>query len=219
MDRLSAIGALVASLLVGGGVVVTSGCAPRSASESARTTPDVVAQAPVDVVDGRIVEPLDGPAGTFVAIVFISHECPIANAMAPDLRALAAHAAANGVALHLVHPSPWATRGELLRHAREFGFVSAAGTDVSVLADPSQSLVARCGATVTPEGALLRLDGKGGGELLYLGRVNDLYVGIGRRRPSISSHDLGNAIDAAVAGRAIPQPFPKAVGCFIESPR
>lgn len=219
MDRLSAIASLLAGTLIVGAAVLAPGCAPRAGSESARTNPGATTQAPVSVVDGRDVAPLDGASNALVAIVFISHECPIANAMAPDLQALAAHAAANGVALHLVHPSPWATREELLRHAREFGFVSDTGPDVSVLADPSQSLVARCGATVTPEGALLRLDGKGGGELLYLGRVNDLYVGIGRRRPSISSHDLGNAIDAAIAGRVIPQPFPKAVGCFIESPR
>lgn len=219
MDRLSAIAAPLATMLVVGCATFTPGCAPRAGSETTHANPAPTAPDPFDVVDGRHVAPLDGAAGSLVAIVFVSHECPIANAMAPDLQALAVYAAANGVALHLVHPSPWATRDELLRHSREFGFVSTAGPNVSVLADPSQSLVGRCGATVTPEGALFRLDGKGGGQLLYLGRVNDLYAGIGRRRPSISSHDLGNAIDAAIAGRAIPQPFPKAVGCFIESPR
>jgi len=219
MDWLSTVESLVASTLIVGAAVIAPGCAPRAGSASTRTTPDAMTRAPVAVVDGRTVAPLDGAAGSLVAIVFISNECPIANAMAPDLRALSAHAKSNSVMFHLVHPSPWVSRDELLRHAREFGYVSESETSTSVLADPSQSLVARCGATITPEGALFRLDGQGGGELLYLGRVNDLYVGIGRRRPLISSHDLGNAIDAAVAGRAILQPIPKAVGCFIESPR
>ncbi|MFM7261428.1 MAG: hypothetical protein ACKO3W_12575 [bacterium] len=219
MDRLNATIALVLVANLSACLATISGCAPRDEANPTRLERSASSLGPIDVADGRSVAPFDGAANSLVAIVFISHECPIANAMAPDLRALSAHAKSNGVEFHLVHPSPWASRDELLRHAREFGYVSDSETSTSVLADPSQSLVARSGATITPEGALFRLDGKGGGELLYLGRVNDLYVGIGRRRPSISSHDLSNAIDAALAGRAIAQPFPKAVGCFIESPR
>lgn len=205
--------AVIASLATGLGLIA---CASEPTTEARSTRPTHVSP-PVRAADNdvRVARPFDGDRNSLVAIVFISHECPIANAMVPELRALAADAAKRGVAFHLVHPSMWVTKEEVARHAQEF----ALSPDVSVLVDPTHELVRRAGATVTPEAALFRRDGAGGGELLYLGRVNDLYVGIGRRRPSISSHDLGNAIDAAIAGRAIPQPFPKAVGCFIESPR
>ena len=167
---------------------------------------------PVAENDVRVRRPLDGPPGSLVAVVFISHECPIANAMMPALRELSEHAQRCGVAFHLVHAASWVTAAEVETHAREFGIAPG----VSVLVDPAHDLVARAGATVTPEAVLFRRDGRGGGEILYLGRVNDLYVAVGRRRPAVASHDLRDAIDSASAGSKSAGPHPKAVGCFIE---
>lgn len=170
------------------------------------------------VLDGTPLDPLTGAKGSLVALVFISTECPIANAMAPEFRSLSQHCAGGTVEFHTVYPSTWQTCQQLAEHAREFGL--DAGTDPSraPIVDPKLALVTRVGATVVPEAVLLRRDGSGGVEILYRGRVNDLYVGIGRRRPTISSNDLRDAIDAAVAGNPLPPPFPKAVGCFIDSP-
>jgi len=153
-----------------------------------------------------------GNEGDLVALVFISTECPIANAMLPDIRALATNARAHGVRFVAVHPAAWSTEQSVLEHARSFGIDGA----FDVVLDSRQEIAAAVGATVTPEGALLRLDGRGGFERLYLGRVNDLYSAIGRRRATPTSNDLANAIRAAHEGRAIPSPAPRAIGCFIE---
>ena len=153
-----------------------------------------------------------GKQGELVAIVFISTECPIANAMMPDIKALAADARARGVRVVAVHPAPWATEQSIAEHARTFGIDGA----LDAVLDARQEIAAAIGATVTPEGALVRLDGNGGFERLYLGRVNDLYAAIGRRRATPTSNDLSNAIRAAHEGRAIPSPAPRAIGCFIE---
>ncbi len=153
-----------------------------------------------------------GNKGELVAIVFISTECPIANAMMPDIKALAADARARGVRVVAVHPASWATEQSIAEHARTFGIDGA----FDVVLDARQGIAAAVGATVTPEGALIRLDGNGGFERLYLGRVNDLYAAIGRRRATPTSNDLANAVRAAHEGRAIPSPAPRPIGCFIE---
>lgn len=207
---------LFATALTATTPLASPGCAstPKSSASD-----QVLAALPWSVRDGSPVDPFEGARGSLVALVFISTECPIANAMAPDLRELIRHAAERNVAFALVYPSTWQAREELAQHAREFGLDDATDAPHALVADPAHALVARAGATVVPEAALFRRDGEGGGELLYLGRVNDLYVGIGRRRPSVTSHDLRDAIDAALAGRSPSHPFPKAVGCFIESSR
>lgn len=43
-------------------------------------------------------QPLEGTRGSLVALVFISHECPIANAMMPDIVSVATEANARGIA-------------------------------------------------------------------------------------------------------------------------
>ncbi|MDI9402491.1 MAG: hypothetical protein QM516_01340 [Limnohabitans sp.] len=187
-------------------------CALVACSTTVPRSQSIATADPVASNDVRAIRPLDGARGSLVAVVFISHECPIANAMVPALRELAASAAQRAVTFHLVHSSMWVTAEEVTRHAQEFTL----SPDVSVLVDPTHVLVRRAGATVTPEAALFRRDGDGGGDLIYRGRVNDLYVAIGRRRSNVASHDLRNAMDAAISGRPIATPFPSAVGCFIE---
>ena len=71
-------------------------------------------------------------------------------------------------------------------------------------------------AEVTPEAAVLRLQDDKHWTLVYRGRINDLYVALGKRRAAATSHDLRRAIDAALANRPIDfEPVP-AVGCLIE---
>lgn len=162
--------------------------------------------------DGASIDPRSGPKDSLAALVFISTECPIANAMAPDLKRLATAAGERGVAVVAIHSDPGTDRDAAARHARDFGLAG----EIEITLDPTRQIARSVGATVTPEAALIRRDGEGGFELLYLGRVNDLYTGIGRRRARATTHDLADAIDAAAAGRPVAKPFPPAIGCFID---
>ena len=65
---------------------------------------------------------------------------------------------------------------------------------------------------MTPEAAIYSLKGR-----VYLGRIDDLYVDVGRARREATRHDIRLALDAALAGRSIPQPETEAVGCFIQN--
>ncbi len=162
--------------------------------------------------DASTVRPFEGANGQLVAFVFISHECPIANAMAPDILAIAASARESGAQFYAVHPAVWVDIAMIGAHAKAFGYAPL----TTVVHDSEQRITHAVGATMTPEAALVRLDGEGGFTLLYLGRVNDLYAAVGRRKANPTSHDFADALDAARAGRAIPSPQPKAIGCFIE---
>jgi len=53
------------------------------------------------------------------------------------------------------------------------------------------------------------------GERKYLGRIDDLYADLGKRRARATSLDLRDALDAVLADRPVPRPVTQAVGCFI----
>ena len=110
-----------------------------------------------------------------------------------------------------MHPTPWADDAALRDHARDFEIEGA----FPIVADRSLAVARMAGATVTPEAALLRLDDHGGVAVLYLGRVNDLYTAIGRRRAAATSNDLIEAMRAASRGSVVASPAPRAIGCFI----
>ena len=160
----------------------------------------------------RTIELLAGSPGEIVALVFLSDECPIANAMAPDIIDLAQESSRRKVRFCAIYAAPTATEQSVRSHAQDFGLSGS----VAVSRDPGQSLTRAVGATMTPEGVVLRLAGDGAFEVLYRGRVNDLYTGIGRRRAHATSHDLRDAILAAADGGTIATPNPRPIGCFIE---
>jgi hypothetical protein len=68
---------------------------------------------------------------------------------------------------------------------------------------------------MAPEVAVLGPDGK----VLYRGRIDDLYVTYGKRRPAPTQHDLRDALDALLAGKAIAAPTAKVIGCYLPEPK
>ena len=215
MPRVSIV---VATMML---ALALAGCAvSRDAGAEARGSDDAARgshAAARELLVAADALPRDGSSSDeprLVALVFISPECPIANAMVPDLIAAAQEARRLGIAFCAVHPTPWADDAALRAHAREFEIDGV----LPIVADRALALAELAGATVTPEAALLRFDGEGGVERLYVGRVNDLYSAIGRRRAVATSNDLVDAMRAARRGAPIANPAPKAIGCFIARP-
>ena len=54
------------------------------------------------------------------------------------------------------------------------------------------------------------------GRVHYRGRVNDLYVSLGKHRPKPKRHDLRDAVAALLAGQAPRDSLTQAIGCPIE---
>jgi hypothetical protein len=64
---------------------------------------------------------------------------------------------------------------------------------------------------VTPEAVVVTP----AGVIKYRGRIDDRYIALGQQRRVVTSHDLRDAIDAVIGGKAVPHAETEAVGCFI----
>ena len=178
------------------------------ASANAATTVPTPATFPkttVTDVSGREHElPARGEAKATV-LIFLTHDCPIANAFAPEIGRLRADYPPQQVAFVLVLVDPQLTPAAARQHALEFGH------DCPVVLDRKHGLVKRAGATVTPEAVVLRPDGG----IAYRGRIDDRFTDFGKQRPAPTQRDLRAALDAVLAGKPVPNATTKAIGCFI----
>ena len=154
--------------------------------------------------------PLQGEPGELVAVVFSSTDCPIANAMAPDIERTHKEAVESGVRFYLVHARRDLTPEPVSTHATKYALT------MPVLVDRDHALVDALDASVTPEAVVLRFTTPDSYEIVYQGSVNNLYSSVGNRRKEISEHHLRDAIRTAATG-ATPAPNQrKAFGCYIE---
>lgn len=141
-----------------------------------------------------------------LVLFFIAHQCPMSNGYAPEIGRLCKDFARSGVAFRVVYAERDLALANAARHAKEFGFPCPA------IVDRSLRLAARVGATTTPEAALLSPDGT----VIYLGRIDDIYADFGKKRAQPKHHDLRDALDAMLAGRALVQTRTPALGCQID---
>jgi thiol-disulfide isomerase/thioredoxin len=136
---------------------------------------------------------------------FIAHDCPVANSYVPEMNRIASKYGRSGMAIFSVYTEKDMGKDVAVKHHRDFSFQFPATVD------PSHVIVKRLGATVTPETVVL--DNKG--ILKYRGRIDNLYVAFGQRRPAATHRDLRAALDSIVAGKHMQLTTSKAIGCFI----
>lgn len=146
----------------------------------------------------------DGPAKATV-LIFTQSDCPISNRYAPDIRALYDKFHPQGVNFYLVFVDPQQTPDAIRSHMSEYGYPCPA------LRDPEHSFAAFTGATVTPEAVVFDAQR----QIVYRGRIDDLFVDFGKSRTVATTHDVAEAIEATLAGRPVAEPVTKAVGCYI----
>jgi hypothetical protein len=155
-------------------------------------------------LEGQPVDPIPAAEGDALSVlVFFMTDCPIANAMVPEVLSIARDF--EGVGFYMVHVDPYTDAEGLRQHQREYDY------DLPIVRDEGHRLVERYGATMTPEVALLGP----GGELLYRGRIDDRYPTLGTRRHEPRTRDLRDALAAALAGRPVTPDRTQTVGCFI----
>jgi hypothetical protein len=156
-------------------------------------------------LDGRQYWPLKNEDTKATVLVFILPDCPICNTYMPELNRLHETFASRGVDLLLVHVDSEVTAERAKSHAAEYQI------EIPVALDPGHSWVKKAGATITPEVAVF----SSSGDLLYRGRINNQYAGLGKRRANVTSHDLADALEAVLAGKSVLEPRTEAVGCLI----
>ena len=150
-------------------------------------------------------QPLSPGADRAAVLVFIRTDCPVSNTYAPEINRLVNEYGGKKIAFYVVYAMKDLSESDARQHVKAFGYSCPA------IIDRRHELVDAVGATVTPEAAVIDRDG----EVAYRGRIDDLFVAIGRQRYQASTHDLRDALDLILAGRPIAVPRTRAVGCAI----
>lgn len=193
-------------------VAVLSACAgPDTTTTAASRRADTNDAVAVTDLQGKHVRPFSSinPGTALAAVfIFITTDCPICNASAPEIQRIAADYSGRGVAFYIVHTDPDVTRDAAVAHAREYGYDHAAGA--RVLLDPEHKLVAKLGAKVTPEAFVITSR-----ETVYRGRIDDLFPERGKKRDAPTTHELRDAIEDVLARRPVRIAETKALGCYI----
>jgi hypothetical protein len=140
-----------------------------------------------------------------VVLFFVMPDCPISQGYVPEMNRIADAYTPRGVRFHAVQSDAGASAAAIRQHVEEFGY------RFPVLLDRGHLLVRHAGATITPEAAVIAPSGR----VLYRGRIDDRIVSFGTRRPRATRHDLREALDDVLAGRAVARPRTDVVGCFI----
>jgi hypothetical protein len=151
---------------------------------------------------GKMRHPLNLEGKTGSVLIFYWHDCPICNSYVPEINRLRSRHPR--FAFYLVEVDPDWTSSQARDHVHQFNL------EPPLLLDPHHRLVALAQATVTPEAVVF-----GAGDcVLYRGRIDNTYPALGVRRPTATTHDLNDALDAILAGQPVASQ-PPAVGCWI----
>jgi hypothetical protein len=156
-------------------------------------------------LNGKVSDPLDPGQKLASVLIFFGQECPISNAYVPEINRL--YATFTNFAFYVVQVDPELTTTAARRHAESYDL------HPPVILDPTHELVHLAGASVTPEAVVF---GKAS-QVIYRGRIDDLFPTLGKKRSSPTQRDLANALAALSEGRAIRMSETRAIGCVIES--
>lgn len=155
-------------------------------------------------LSGKALDPLRVSQGRLVVLVFVRTDCPISNRYAPLLQELSEKFRGK-INFWLVYPDRNESAPQIKTHLQEFHY------SIPALRDTQHALVKRSQATITPEAALFDPSGR----LLYHGRIDNWYEDFGRARSAPTTHELNDAISAALEGRTVGISHANAVGCYI----
>jgi len=155
-------------------------------------------------LDDRPVDPLQTASHKVVVLVFVRTDCPISNRYAPTIQKLSA-AYTGRAEFWLVYPDKAESAAGIRKYLQDYGY------KLPALRDTGHSLVKRSGAQITPEAAVFDRTGR----LTYHGRIDDWFYAFGRARSAPTTHELDDAILAALAGHHPVVATANGVGCYI----
>ena len=142
---------------------------------------------------------LAGKNGT--VLLFVSVQCPVSNDYNERMEKLAADYRAKGIAVIGINSNVAEDTAAIKAHAAEHKL------SFPILKDAGNKIADKLGANVTPEAYFLDASNK----LLYHGRIDNA-----RNVALLETSDLRNALDAALAGKAVEKTEAKAFGCSIK---
>jgi len=171
---------------------------------SAHATTDLPEKTFAEDLNGKQLDPFSVSGGRIVVLVFVRTDCPISNRYAPLLQKLSDKFRGK-VDFWLVYPDRAETPSQIKTYLQDFHY------SIPALRDTRHALVKRSQASITPEVAVFNSSGR----LLYHGRIDNWYEDFGRARAAATTHELEDAISAALHGKAGVLNHAHAVGCYI----
>lgn len=158
----------------------------------------------LSMLDGTNVSAVDDKAH-YTVLIFTRTDCPIANKLVPHINQLTQDFSSQGAAIRMVYPIPTESNADVVNHQKEYSIVAPAFRD-----DEMRATIAM-GATITPQAFVLTP----AGQVVYQGRINDLFSGFGVSRQTAQRNDLRIALEELLAGKPVSEPRTKAIGCYL----
>ncbi len=153
---------------------------------------------------GSLKDPLKGASGKVVVLIFVRTDCPISNRYAALIQEMSLKYEREAT-FWLVFPDKNQSAEQIRNYEQEYGY------KLPALRDLDHALVKKSKVKVTPEVGVFDLKR----ELVYHGRIDNLYRDFGKARRTATTHELADAIEAASRGVAPPTAGAEGVGCFI----
>lgn len=138
--------------------------------------------------------------GDITVVTFVATKCPISNDYNTRMDALYKDYKGKGVKFVFINSNSTEPAAEVAQHAK-------ANFSFSVYKDPDNVVADMFGAQVTPEVFVFDKDGV----LRYHGAIDD-----SRNESKVTNKVLRSALDAMLAGQAVPTAQTKAFGCTIK---
>ena len=159
----------------------------------------------IRTIDGAVLRPLE-PSGAANVLFFVSTDCPVSNAYAPEIQRVCSAYRSKGVSCALIYEDVHVSAADVRRHLDEHHY-----QHIAAAIDADASLAVRVNASITPETVVIDR----AGAVRYRGRIDNFYVAFGQSRQVVTVHDLRDALDAVLAGTPVAAPVTQPVGCFI----
>lgn len=153
-------------------------------------------------------DPFEDSGVRGIVLYSCATDCPVANALAPEVSRLQEEYADRGIVWFAIYPDALVTPGKIIAHQAAYGLTMPAQTDAGLRAARA------AGFTATPEVAVFARDGT----MIYRGRIDDSWDAIGTRRRAPQSRDLKRALDALVSGEPLEFWSTAPVGCLLPPP-
>jgi peroxiredoxin len=159
-------------------------------------------------VDGAIVSLRDFSQAPALLVMFLCNHCPYVKHVAPELARLARDYQARGVAVVAINSNdaegyPEDSPVKMVAEARERGYI------FPYLYDETQEVAQAYRAACTPDFFLFDQDRR----LVYRGQLDSSRPGSG---VPVTGRDLRAALDAVLAGQAVPETQLPSLGCNIK---
>lgn len=165
---------------------------------------DRLAGVEVRGVDGQEMS-LDAPDSGALAIIFLWTSCPNSNQYSPTLNRIARDFEGKPVRVVGLFVDADRTDAEVASHADDYALEFPIGREGAV------RLAKELGIETVPSCVVL----DDSAQVRYLGRINDQFYDLGRRRQIVRSDDLRDALSAVLEGKPVREPRTEAIGCTL----